>query len=417
MRKDIFSSTRRNIIAISMSIVMGTLLIFAFITQVMYKKSLFNEVDQQLLTHKNMIVNEAHVQYYDDKLLDVVLPSPLVKEFINYVWHEGKLVKDSPHLYKGSSRYPKFPEGIMDQVVTIKDEGYCYRGIQFEYKGCLFQLMLSIDHQMESLANLQNALFNALLALVLIVLVVSFFLARMALRPLYKAYYKQAAFIQDASHEMRTPLAVMRGKLELIVRSPQDKIEEHYEAFSGMMTQLSGLEKMNKDLLLLSKEDMQGVLEIKRIEANELFDEIVEFYSALSEMYDLEFRYEKLSKQIIVDWDVVKVKRCLSILLENAIKYTRPNGSISLQIEIEEKYLKVSVADSGRGMKSTEINHIFDRFYRGSEVRASGIEGSGIGLSLLKSLAYTMGIKIKVSSDYGKGSNFTLWIPKKMSGD
>lgn len=415
MRKDIFSSTRRKIMSISIGIVMGTLLIFAFITQAIYKQSLFDEVDQQLLTHKNMIVNQAHVQYVDGQVIEVVLPSPLVKEFMNYVWYNGELIKDSPHMYKGSNLYPIFPKDKMDEVVSIDDEGYHYRGIQFEYKGCVFQLLLSVDNQVESLANLQQALFNAFLALIFIVLVVSFFLAKIALKPLYKAYQKQSLFIQDASHEMRTPLAVMRGKLELIVRSPQDKIENHYEAFSGMMTQLSGLEKMNKDLLLLSKEDMQGVLEIKKVKAHTLLDELAEFYTELSEMYNLEFKYESLNGEDYVEWDLVKVRRCLSILLENAIKYSNPTGCITLSSIVEEKYLKVTVSDTGRGMKESEIKHIFDRFYRSSEVRASGIEGSGIGLSLLQSLAYTMGIKIKVSSVYGKGSQFTLWIPKNMS--
>lgn len=415
MRKDIFSNTRRNIMGISIGIVIGTLMIFAIITQAMYKENLFDEVDQQLLTHKNMIINDAHIQYLDGDVLEVILPSPLVKELINYVWKDGKLIKESPHPYKGSSKYPKFPNGVMNKIVQIQDAQYHYRGIQFDYEGCKVQLLLSVDTQVASLKELQYALLKAFLVLILLGLVVSFYLGKIALKPLYRAYNKQAAFIQDASHEMRTPLAVIKGKLELIVRKPQDKVETHYDEISGIMCEISGLEKLNRDLLLLSKEDMGGILEIKKTTIQSFFKEIVEFYSALSELHNLEFFYEITIPPIEIEWDLVKVKRCISILLENAIKYSNENGRINLKIVDEDKLIKVIVSDTGRGISEEELKKIFNRFYRSNEVRALGIEGSGIGLSLLKSLAYTMNIKIKVESEYGKGSSFILWIPKKMT--
>lgn len=414
MRKDIFSSTRRNIMGMSIGIVMGTLMIFAMITQAIYQENLFNEVDHQLLTHKNMIMNETHIQYVDGEVLEVILPSPLVKELINYVWQDDRLVKDSPHLYKGSTKYPIFPNDVMDKIVSIQDGSYSYRGIQFMYDDCRVQILLNVDMQLVSLKTLQEALLIAFLILILIGLMVSFYLAKVALRPLYRAYSKQAAFIEDASHEMRTPLAVIKGKLELIARKPEDSIEKHYKEISAIMSELSGLEKLNKDLLLLSKEDMGGVLEVKKIFVQPFFNEIAEFYDELSKFHELSFQYDPIEQPVEVEWDLSKVKRCISILLENAIKYSYEQGKILLQVMNEEKYVKVIVSDTGRGIKKEELEKIFERFYRNSEIRASGIEGSGIGLSLLKSLAYTMDIKVKVVSQYGKGSSFMLWIPKNM---
>ena len=188
MRKDIFSNTRRNIMGISIGIVIGTLMIFAIITQAMYEENLFDEVDQQLLTHKNMIINDAHIQYLDGDVLEVILPSPLVKELINYVWKDGKLIKESPHPYKGSSKYPKFPNGVMNKIVQIQDAQYHYRGIQFDYEGSKVQLLLSVDSQIASLKSLQYALQKAFCILVVVGLIVSFYLAKIALKPLYRAY-------------------------------------------------------------------------------------------------------------------------------------------------------------------------------------------------------------------------------------
>lgn len=415
MRKDIFTKTRRNIMMMSVGIVMGTLFVFSAITEYIYKDTLFETVDQQLLTHKNMIMNEAHIQYEGDTISQVILPSPLIKELINYVWLGDTLVKDSPHSYKGNHLYPQFPNEITDEVYTINDGIYHYRGIQFMYKGCKVQLVLSVNDEMKSLDNLRQALLTAFLILLIVVLILAFYLAKLALKPLYKTYNKQVSFIQDASHEMRTPLAVIRGKMELLAKSSEEPIYQHYDEISNIMSEISGLEKMNKDLLLMSKEDMQGILEVKTFELIPFFEDIIEIYGALAELHDIQFRYERLIDPISVEWDEAKVKRCINILLENAIKYSRSGDTITLSMEKQDKIVRIKVADTGQGIKKEELSHIFDRFYRSNEVRASGIEGSGIGLSLLQSLSYTMGIKIKVNSIYNEGSTFILEIPIKMT--
>lgn len=414
MRKDIFTKTRRNIMIMSVSIVMSTLLIFSIITEYVYKETLFKSVDQQLLTHKNMILNDAHIKYDGDIVKEVILPSPLSKELINYVWQGDALVKGSPHAYKGSHTYPKFPDKISNDVYSIIDDTYHYRGIQFMFEGCRVQLLLSVDNEMSSLDNLRGALLTAFLILLIVALILAFYLAKLALKPLHKTYNKQVSFIQDASHEMRTPLAVIRGKMELLAKKSEDPVYKHFDELAHIMSEINGLEKMNKDLLLMSKEDMQGILEIKRFSIGPFLEEVVEIYGELAKLHNIHFKYNPQVEDVSVEWDEAKVKRCINILLENAIKYSDSEDTITLSVEKQDKYIRVKVADTGQGIKKEELSHIFDRFYRSSEVRASGVEGSGIGLSLLQSLAYTMRIKIKVHSVYSEGSTFTLEIPIKM---
>lgn len=414
MRRDLFSTTRKNIIVMSLGMVMGMLIVFALITQTLFRMSLFSDIDQQLLTHKNMIINEMHIQYLKGKAVEITLPSPLSKELINFVWQEGELVKESPHPYKGTHAYPVFPK--TDEIVTIQNGTHVYRGIEFTHKGVSVQVLLSVDSQIHALKQLRKALVITFLAFTLVGLWTAYILAKIALKPLYKAYHKQAEFIQDASHEMRTPLAILRGKIELLVRTPKDSIEAHYHELASMMSELSGLEKLNKDLLLLSKEDMQGILQTEAIHLESFINEITDFYKDVGKLHGVSLvcKYPKGEKENIVYWDKVKVKRCISILLENAIKYSHHKGTVILSVQIEERIVEVQVIDEGIGIRQQALSQIFNRFYRSNEVRALGVEGNGIGLSLLQSLAFTMGIKIGVKSEYGKGSCFTLYIPKKM---
>ncbi|MGL5378372.1 sensor histidine kinase, partial [Clostridium sp.] len=99
--------------------------------------------------------------------------------------------------------------------------------------------------------------------------------------------------------------------------------------------------------------------------------------------------------------------------LENAFKYTKEDGKIELVIEEDSKNVIVKVIDNGIGIKEEDQSRIFDRFFRSNDIRATDIGGSGIGLSLLSSIAENLGLKIKLESRYNEGSQFTLIIPKK----
>ena len=220
--------------------------------------------------------------------------------------------------------------------------------------------------------------------------------------------------MQDASHEMRTPLAVLKGQLELMSGYAKDTIEEHFEELSQMMSEISGLEKLNNDLLFLSREDVEGKITINKLLLNQFLQAITEYYSDLAELQEKTFEALLPEEDKEVEWDEVKVRRCLTILLENAFKYTKEQDKIKLSIQMSSKTVQIQVEDSGRGIKEEDKERIFDRFFRSSDVRAEGIEGSGIGLSLLKSLTRTLGIKMELQSIYQKGTCFTLEIPLKM---
>ena len=211
---------------------------------------------------------------------------------------------------------------------------------------------------------------------------------------------------------MKTPLAVIKGKLELLANSWDDTIDEHFEHISKMMSEVRALEKLNSDLLLLSKEDIDNSINVTSFELEEFIEDLSEFYIDLAEIQDKVFQVNRPLEPVMVKWDYSKVKRMIIILLENAFKYTESGGSVTLSFQEINKNIKITVEDNGIGIKEEDKGRIFDRFFRSADVRGKNINGSGIGLSLLKSIGKTLGVDIKLYSKYGVGTKFEIIIPK-----
>lgn len=410
--RDIFKRTRKNIIVISVGSVMVALLIYALITAQLYKGRVFKDVDQQIQTQRNRVIHDpAVIKYKGEHISKVVIPPPLTSDLISFVWLDDKLVDQSPHEYEGDDLYPNFNEKPEDEIFTLEDGGYTYRAVQFTKQGLKVQLLVNVNQEIASVRALERSLGISFLILIVIAFILASYLVVSILKPLKVVYNKQLAFIQDASHEMRTPLAIIKGRLELLVRCKEDKLEEHYEELSIIMKEIRGLEKLNSDLLLMSKEDMGMKLELTNFSLNEFISEIGEFYTDFAELQEKTFKVNLIEEDIEVNWDKSKMKRCIVILVENALKYTNAGDEVSITVSRKDKTIKIAVEDTGIGIKKEEQERIFDRFFRSSEARSSGKEGSGIGLSLLKSIAYGLGIKIDVISVYGEGSKFILTVP------
>jgi len=307
---------------------------------------------------------------------------------------------------------PEFPTNSEGEIVTITNNGYSFRGTVINDGDYKIQVVANIDSEVSSLNRLRTSIIVSLVILIIVAIILSTYLASRVIKPVREAYEKQIYFVQDASHEMRTPLAVIKGKLELLAHSWGDTIDDHFEHISKMMSEVRGLEKLNSDLLLLSKEDLDLAVNITNFKLNNFISDLSEFYLDLAEIKEKTFRVVKPEEEISVQWDYDKIKRSVVILIENAFKYTGENGEITLCIEDMNKYIKITVKDNGIGIKEEEQKRIFDRFYRSAAVRGQNISGTGIGLSLLKSISKNFGIKLKVNSEFGVGSEFILMIPK-----
>ena len=438
MKKDIFLSTRKNITAISTIIVLICLIIFAIITQTLYSAKVLDKVDHQLLEQQQFMMQKECDIYSDNtenfKISDIPKkefdgdekgnlpenfqsrpydkPVRIPPNLIIIIYNDNKFYNMSNNLYFSEDNLPVFPKDSYGKIVTLENNDYIFRGIYFNVGEYKLEILANIDSEMNSINGVRRSIIFSLIILIIVAIIFSTYLASRVIKPIKEAYEKQVYFVQDASHEMRTPLAVIKGKLELLANSWGDKIDDHFEHISKMMSEVRGLEKLNSDLLLLSKEDLDLSVNISEFYLDDFINDVSEFYIDLAEIKEKNFNVIKPEKEIKVEWDYNKIKRAVIILIENAFKYTNEKGHIQLIVEEFNKNIKITVKDDGIGIKQEEQKRIFDRFYRSEGVRGKNISGTGIGLSLLKSISKNFGIKLKVNSEDGKGSEFILVIPK-----
>ena len=221
-------------------------------------------------------------------------------------------------------------------------------------------------------------------------------------------------FVSNVSHEMKTPIAVIKNYAELLqMKNASDGEKAEYarnieEAAGHLSALISNILKLNK-------------LENQRI------DPEIESYDLCGQLEDCILQYEELwdekelelevdmEEKAVIQADPSLMELVWNNLLSNAIKFTEQGGKVTVRQATEAEYVEVSVSDTGCGMSKESIRHIFDKFYQGDTSHSK--EGNGLGLALVKRILVLMNGDIQVVSQEGKGSTFTVKLPRRMDNE
>jgi two-component system, OmpR family, sensor kinase len=230
---------------------------------------------------------------------------------------------------------------------------------------------------------------------------------------LQAAFERQKQFTSDASHELRTPLAVLRGDMELALRRERTS-EEYQRTLSSNLEEVIRLSRLVEDLLMLARADAGRVeLRCEPVNLTELCQKMAEYIAPLAEQREQTLNYHVPAQAVRVHADVHRIKQLLLNLLDNAIKYTDPQGTITLTLTTEAQEAVLAVADTGRGIPPEDVPHVFERFFRRSAKTSDrSAPGSGLGLSIVKWIVEAHGGKIDVQSQLGVGTTFTVRLPR-----
>jgi two-component system phosphate regulon sensor histidine kinase PhoR len=218
-------------------------------------------------------------------------------------------------------------------------------------------------------------------------------------------------FIANISHELKTPLAAIRGYTETLRDGAMDEPEASHRFLGRILQQCSRLQTLLEDLLTLSRlENLEGQLEPQPVDLQRILDDCLETLAPkISErQIDLDVNLTPLPRQT---GDPEALQRLFINLLENAIKYNRTGGRVAVELSPNAGEVVLQVNDTGIGIPATSIDRVFERFYRVDKGRSRDEGGTGLGLAIVKHVAQLHGGYVEVESHLGEGSSFRVHLP------
>jgi len=227
---------------------------------------------------------------------------------------------------------------------------------------------------------------------------------------LQDAVLREKQFTADASHELRTPISVIKGTLEVLIRKER-KPEQYQEKIRYVINEVDRMASLVEQLLLLARyesgsiEPMMGSVNLKQV----IEKVVIRFTDPIIEK-NLTLKYE-FQDSAIVHADASMTEIILENLISNSVKYSAPNSTIRLQTFSAVNTIVFSILNFGRSIPESHLDNIFDRFYRVDQSRGSDIQGNGLGLAIVKRLVDLQGFSISAVSTEKKGTTFSISFP------
>jgi heavy metal sensor kinase len=251
---------------------------------------------------------------------------------------------------------------------------------------------LQINHAAEELATLAVS-FNELLS------------------RLDQSFEGMRRFVQDASHELRNPLAVIRSEADVALSQERSALE-YKESLVAIQDEARRLSRLVDDLLNLARADAGRVqLRWEELYLNELLAECCRSLQPLAAARKIDLDCQS-SCDVAIRGDELLLRRMIVNLLDNAIRYTLPGGKVAAAVEVQDSTIRVRIADNGIGIPPEAVGHVFERFYRADPARSNQEPGFGLGLAIVQWIAESHHGAVELTSQPGQGSTFTVRLQR-----
>lgn len=219
-------------------------------------------------------------------------------------------------------------------------------------------------------------------------------------------------FVANVSHELRTPLSIFRGYLETLLDDPQQPPGELLRILEIMERHSDRLNALVEDVLSLARLESAGIeLDLGEIDLAEFLGGTLADWEPRLQAKQLRFHREIGENLPPLCADEGRLQEIVYNLLENAVKYSKPGGTITVQAQRAGEQIRLSVVDQGIGIRESDVPRIFERFYRADKARSRELGGTGLGLSIVKHIAQLHGGRVDAASEFGRGTSINVHLP------
>ena len=319
---------------------------------------------------------------------------------LNYDITDTKLKNNINSIYKDNKNKGK-----------IKIDDYTYKFEKRNFGNSIKIVLLNISPE-ESLKIklIQIFILVGFISLVFL-LIISIFLTNKSIEPIKETFDKQKQFIADASHELKTPLTIIKTNTSLLLSNAEDTIKNQSKWIKYIESQSDRMSELVNEMLSLAKLDVEeNKLIISDINLSNIIENMLLTFDAI--IFENKITLDtNINKNIMIKGNSDSIKKLFSILMDNAVKYTNKGGSISVNLITDKNKAKLIVKNTGDGIPKDKLDKIFERFYRADDSRDRETGGYGLGLSIAKSIVQQHKGKIYASSNLYKDSTFTVELP------
>lgn len=259
------------------------------------------------------------------------------------------------------------------------------------------------------------SVLGALTLGIIVYFLFSLFLARIALRPVEDSWKKQKQFVADASHELKTPLSVILANTDILASHKEETVESQMKWVENTRAEAVRMAELVNQLLFLAKNDDGLKVQMQDVNFSNCVEGIVLGYDAVFYEKQHKFSYE-VTPDVWVVGNEGQLKQLVTILLDNANKYSKGEGNITLRLQNNGKHCTLTVANDSEQLSEEQLSHLFDRFYTVDNSRNKNNGGNGLGLNIAQVICQTHNGSIRVSCENGRTA-FDVTLPLKRKKD
>ncbi len=429
-----FKKLRNRFIILNMSII-SVVMISAFVVIYFTTYNNTQTENRDKLETLSSRINTGALSLPDstkkDNIIISMIPSDSSSSFRILVNSDGNIVKIISHIDMSKEIYFKAAELAWNEkkdysIISLENRRWQYKispiGRNFithengsktiiNFNDGNYQItFLDVTDSHKTLMELFTTLFFVGIIMLFVIFAISLFFANRAIKPISEAWQKQKQFIADASHELKTPLAIINANSDALLANQEETIKSQKKWLDYIKNQIDRMSKLVNDLLYLAKtEDTNSKIFYIPFNISEVVSDVILSMEAVAFEKDIRL-LQDIEANIIIKSDCEKIKQVVTILVDNAIKYTDEKGRIDIMLKKTRHQLVFSIKNSGKGIPKENITKLFDRFYRADSARTQENGGYGLGLSIAKAIIDRLDGKIYADSVKDESTTFTFTL-------